>query len=46
MANSKATPCPVPSEAAIDQTRLIAGTALEYYLGEVERFCHALAAGP
>jgi len=35
-------PCPAPSEAAIEQTRALEGTALERYLGEIERYCDAI----
>ena len=35
-------PCPTPTEKAIEQTVTLAGTDLEHYLGEIERYCDAV----
>lgn len=37
-------PCPMPTSEAIEQTAPLDGTALGWYIGEIERFCDALGA--
>lgn len=42
---SELPPCPTPTLEAIEQTVALDGTALGYYLGEIERYCDAVEAG-
>lgn len=35
-------PCPMPSETALEQTRVLDGTEAGWWLGELKRYCDGI----